>query len=174
MRKTKSAPKSQLFLFSKKFNKLIENWFPGSLIIEYDLLESDLSSFPELYRCAELVKDFIDEGLSKATVVINYNEKGLLFTKLDNTYSVICRLNGIKDVKKLNQIYDAWEVYGDRQNDIEQYLFDTEKIMRFLKNADFSGKQVNAKEEKLNSKIINQSQELSEAIKAHFKKSFVY
>ena len=103
-RKIKPAVfEKQLFIFSNEVEPMIDTWFKGSVIIEYDLDNDDLSKIPELSQLV-FINQFFDIKYKKSTCVINYTKKGLLFTKIKSECDFAIPSHNIDYRKKISKI----------------------------------------------------------------------
>ena len=117
----------QLFIFSNEYEPMIDTWFKGCVVIEYDLEKDDLSKIPELSQLL-FINEFFEIKYKKATCVINYTTKGLLFTKIKSD-CVICHVGNRTQLKKLQNLAASIELYVEHY---EAYL----KLLNLTKNLD--------------------------------------
>lgn len=98
---------SQLLMYSNTTNENVADWFDGNIIFEMDLEahEFDAVADDDLILMTSLVSKFFG-NYKKLTVVVNYNEEGLLLAALTNEYKIF-RLHERSDYQKLNNICEA-------------------------------------------------------------------
>jgi hypothetical protein len=128
-RKIKPAVfEKQLFIFSNEVEPMIDTWFKGSVIIEYDLDNDDLSKIPELSQLV-FINQFFDIKYKKSTCVINYTKKGLLFTKIKSD-CVVCHVGNRTEHKKLEKLAASIATY---EKHVEAY----DRLLSLTKSLDF-------------------------------------
>ena len=139
MAKKKPRFESQLFLFADDFSPLLEDWFAGNVIFEYDLIPNNQSIIsPQFTNDEELeifnlfVEEF-DVQYKKARLILNYSEIGLFMYGLTASNSHAYKLIADEDYKKLKKLRKALDYYKVIKHNSNQFNFLSSSFQSYVK-----------------------------------------
>ena len=174
----KTKPMSQLFMFSNKLSKNVDNYFSGNVVIEIELKKYDYKHHDEAEKVVEFMKIFCNsnaiEPYKYMTVVANYKKTGTTLASLSGEYEYMIGVNGKDGYDRLDVISTALNQYLARMENYDSYEAMTLGYLRTATKSplNISTRHVNAVKNQL--KKTKQSIEKSFAdLISKFEKNFV-
>jgi predicted NodU family carbamoyl transferase len=107
-----------LILFSNSFAPNIKNIFSESSIKEINL-KNDRCNNAYANRLHYVAEYFESKTFSNVTIIENNIDKGLLLSKLNGTYDVICRFVDEKSLNMSFNLFDALLHYADLKDEFK-------------------------------------------------------
>ena len=140
MAKKKPRFESQLFLFADDFSPLLEEWFAGNVIFEYDLIPNNQSIISPQFTNDEELKIFnlfveeFDVQYKKARLILNFSEIGLFMyglTAASNSHAY--KLIEDEDYKKLKKLRKALDYYKAIKHNSNQFNVLSSSFQSYVK-----------------------------------------